>query len=68
MNGARRVRRLRVSEQRMETLLENPCGDLEKPREVVGLAVLPDGTIVFDVPRSNRVWSIPGDLAGKKIP
>jgi serine/threonine-protein kinase len=66
MNDARRIRRLRVSQSRMETLLENPRGDLENPREVAGLAVSPDGTIFFDLPRSNRVSSIPAALLGKK--
>jgi DNA-binding beta-propeller fold protein YncE len=66
MNEARRIRRLRVSQSRMETLLENPYGGLEKPREVGGLAVSPDGTIFFDVPKSNRVSSIPAALLGKK--
>jgi sugar lactone lactonase YvrE len=66
MNEARRIRRLQISQRRMETLLENPFGGLEKPREVAGLAVSPDGTIFFDLPKSNRVSSIPAALLGKK--
>ena len=59
MNGARRVRRLKVSEQRMETLLENPYGDLEKPREVVGLAVL-QATRPAASP-----WALPGSCSSR---
>ena len=66
INEARRIRRLQVSQSQMETLLENPYGDLEKVPEVAGLAVSPDGTIFFDVPKSNRVSSIPAALLRKK--
>jgi sugar lactone lactonase YvrE len=66
INEGRRIRRLLVSQRRMETLLENPYGGLEWPREVAGLAISLDGTIFFDVPKSNRVSSIPATLLGKK--
>jgi sugar lactone lactonase YvrE len=66
IDWARQIRRLRVSQGRMETLVENPNGGVEWPREVAGLAVSPDGTIFFDVPKSNRVSSIPAALLGKK--
>ena len=66
MNEARRIRRLRVRQGRMETLLETPWVGTWMPREVSGLAVSLDGTIYFDMPRSNRVSSIPAALAGKK--
>jgi sugar lactone lactonase YvrE len=66
INEARRIRRLLVSRSRMETLLENPSGELERVPEVAGLAVSPDGTIFFDLPKSNRVSSIPAVLLPKK--
>ena len=65
MNEARRIRRLRVKQSRMETLLESPFVGKWMPREVPGLAISRDGTIFFDVPRSNRISSIPAALAGK---
>ena len=68
MNGVRRIRRLLVSQNRMETLLDISFGGLDWPPEVTGLAVSPDGTIFFDVPKSNRVSSIPAALIGKKTP
>jgi DNA-binding beta-propeller fold protein YncE len=65
MNDSRRIRRLLVSQNRMETLAANPF-DVDWPREAPGLAVSPDGTIFFDVPKSKRVSAIPAALVWRK--
>jgi sugar lactone lactonase YvrE len=56
---ARFVRRLLVSQNRLETFFQGPWGALEHPREITGVAVGRDGTVYFDVPRSNALMSLP---------
>lgn len=67
VNEARFVRRLLVSESRMETFLQSPWGALEHPREVTGIAVGPDGTVYFTVPRSNELKALPAALLRKEV-
>ncbi|MBK9090186.1 MAG: hypothetical protein IPL90_14485 [Holophagales bacterium] len=65
VNEARFVRRLLVSRNRMETFLQSPWIGIESPREVPGVAVAKDGTILFDVPKSNLILSLPAALTRK---
>jgi len=60
------VRRLLVARGVLETftqVLMRP--EMPHPREVAGVAAAPDGSILFVVPRSKQVLSIPGVLVRK---
>lgn len=63
---ARFVRRLLVSRNRLETFLQSPPTARDYPREITGIAVGADGSIFFDVPRSNGLLSLPATLLRKE--
>ncbi len=63
---ARFVRRLLVSRNRLETFLQSPWSTLHYPREITGVAVGAEGSLYFDVPRSNGLMSLPAALLRKE--